>query len=165
MMEQYGRPWRPWLISGLTLWLDQLAKFLVTRSFAPGESLPVVPHLVSLTYVQNTGAAFGILKGQQGLFVLISFIIVAWIMWELITKPVLDVPIWWGSALILGGAVGNLIDRLRLGYVIDFIDLHVWPVFNVGDSAITIGVTLLIFRSLIASRNDRTSGRQGRSDA
>lgn len=136
--------WRPWIISGLTLAADQLTKALIVASFAPGESLPLLPPILHLTYVQNTGAAFGLFKGQQALFVLLSLLVIGVIIWELAAKRVHAASTLWGSGLVLGGAIGNLIDRLRLGYVIDFIDLRVWPVFNVGDSAITIGVALLI---------------------
>jgi len=138
------RSWHPWLISGLTLAADQLTKVLIQATFRPGESLPLLPPLLSLTYVENTGAAFGLLKGQQWLFIVLSIIIIAYISREFLTKPPLDAVTTWGEALILGGAAGNLVDRLRLHVVIDFLDLHVWPVFNLGDSAITIGVTLLV---------------------
>ena len=139
---------QPWLISGLTLAADQLTKLAITAAFQPGQSLPLLAPILHLTYVQNTGAAFGLFKGQQALFVLLSLLVIGAIIWELAAKRVHAASTLWGSGLVLGGAVGNLIDRLRLGYVIDFIDLRVWPVFNVGDSAITIGVCLLVWQSL-----------------
>jgi signal peptidase II len=138
----------PALISGLTLVADQLTKYLVVTSFNPGDSLPLLPHILHLTYVQNTGAAFGLFKGQQALFIGLSLLVIAWIVWELLTKPSMDSVLVGGCALVLGGSAGNLIDRLTLGYVVDFIDVRVWPVFNAGDSAITIGVVLLIWRTL-----------------
>ena len=139
---------RPWLISGLTLAADQLTKALIVASFVHGESLPLLPPLLCLTYVQNTGAAFGLLKGQQLLFILLAGGVIVYLPRTLLVGRHLTAATVWGSALILGGAVGNLLDRLRLGYVIDFIDVHVWPVFNVGDSAITIGVALLLWQGL-----------------
>ena len=152
---------RPWVIGALTLGADQFTKHLLTRRFAPGESLPVIPPLLSLSYVQNTGAAFGLFRGQQVLFIGISLLVIAWMVRELLAKPspAMASAVMWGCALVLGGASGNLIDRLRFGYVVDFIDLHVWPVFNVGDSAITIGVTLLILHSLMAGREEATRER------
>ena len=150
---------RPWLISGLTLGADQLTKYLVASSFTSGSSLPVLPPVLYLTYVQNTGAAFGLLKGQQLLFVGLSLLVIVWIGWELLTKPVLAGMVLWGCALILGGALGNMIDRLRFGYVIDFIDLRVWPVFNLGDSAITVGVTLLIWHAVFMTRHQTSDHR------
>jgi signal peptidase II len=135
---------RPWLISSLTLFADQFTKYLVVASFSPGESRPLIPPIADLTYVQNTGAAFGLFKGQQVLFIGFSLLVIAWIARAFLRGQSLSTATCRGYALILGGAVGNLIDRLRVGYVVDFINFHVWPVFNVGDSAITIGVTLLI---------------------
>ena len=140
----------PWLISGVTLLADQAAKWFVAAAFAPGGSLPILPPLLHLTYVQNTGAAFGLFKGQHLLFIGMSLLVILWIVREFLIAPASTWPsaTTWAYALVLGGAAGNLIDRLRFGYVVDFIDLRVWPVFNVGDSAITIGVALLILQSL-----------------
>ncbi len=174
----------PWVISGLTLVADQLTKFLTVISFAPGQSLPVLPPVLHLTYVQNTGVAFGLFKGHQALSIVLSLLVIGWLVRELLTSPwsppgkpgassstpqggrhpappdesgarcagLMAPATMWGCALILGGAAGNLIDRLHLGYVVDFIDLRVWPVFNIGDSAITIGVTLLLWQSLARVR-------------
>lgn len=130
------------------LLLDQLTKFAVQRAFAPGESLPALPPLLSLTYVQNTGAAFGLFKGQRVLFILLAAGIAAWILREALAAPAQSRSAAWGFALVLGGSAGNLIDRLRFGYVVDFLDFHVWPVFNVADSAITVGVALLLWGAL-----------------
>lgn len=139
---------RPWVISGAILATDQLTKLLIVGSFRPGESRPFCPPILYWTYVQNTGAAFGLFKGRQMLFVGFSLLIIGWLVWELRANRSLAPAAGWGCALVLGGAVGNLMDRLRLSYVIDFIDLRVWPVFNVGDSAITIGVALLLLSQL-----------------
>ena len=139
---------RPWLISGLTLFADRLTKSLVVHSFVPGQSRPLLPPVVFLTYVQNTGAAFGLFKGQQPLFVASSLVVIGWLSWTFLRKTPMSATTLWACALIWGGAVGNLVDRLQLGYVIDFIDLRVWPVFNVGDSAITVGVTLLFLQAI-----------------
>ena len=138
-----------WVISGLTLAADQLTKFLTVISFAPGESLPLLPPLLHLTYVQNTGVAFGLFKGQPLLSIGLSMLVIGWLARELLARSSMAPATGWGCGLILGGAIGNLIDRVRLGYVVDFIDLRVWPVFNIGDSAITIGVGLLILHSLL----------------
>jgi len=140
------------MIAGAVLAADQATKALLTASCAPGDSHPLVPRLLHLTYVQNTGAAFGLGKGQQALFIVFSLIVICWLIRELRRPAQLPALVVWGCALVLGGATGNLIDRLRLGYVVDFIDLRVWPVFNIGDSAITIGVTLLLWQSLVRSR-------------
>ena len=124
-------------------------------SLRPGEGLPLLPPVLHLTYVQNTGAAFGLFRGWAVMFVAASVLIIGWIARQLL-RPSAPWPrsVLWGYGLVLGGAVGNLLDRIRLGYVVDFLDLRVWPVFNVGDSAITIGVALLIWHGLIGPRRD-----------
>ena len=136
------------MISGSILIIDQLTKFIIAATFVPSESHPVLPPILHLTYVQNTGAAFGMLKGQQLIFIILSLVVIGWVGRELILHPRRSRIMQWGCALLLGGAAGNLIDRLRLGYVIDFLDFRIWPVFNVGDSAITIGVVLLMWHSM-----------------
>ena len=148
---------RPWLISAVTLGADQFAKLAAIAFLRGGESLPILPPVLYLSYVQNTGAAFGLFKGRQVAFIVCSALIMAWIIREfLVDGRRLDAWTRWGYALVLGGACGNLIDRVRLGYVIDFIELrNLWPVFNIGDSAITIGVTLLVWHALFVVRTQR----------
>jgi signal peptidase II len=128
--------------------VDQLTKVLVTATVPPGDSLPLVPPALYLTYVQNTGGAFGLFKGRQAWFIILALLIIAWIARELAGRAQMPPRLGWGYALVLGGAIGNLLDRLRLGYVVDFIDLRIWPVFNVGDTAITIGMLVLLWHTL-----------------
>ncbi len=128
--------------------LDQLSKALIIGTFAAGESLPLLPPLLHLTYIQNTGAAFGLLKGQQALFMGLSMAVVGWVLWEMLRRPPRNRLVAWALCLVASGAFGNLIDRVRFGYVVDFIDLRVWPVFNVADSAISIGVALLVWQGV-----------------
>ena len=107
--------------------------------------MDIVNNIFSITLVHNTGAAFGIFRDQAAFFVIISGLAIASILTYIIrsgTKSSFLRNI--ALSLVLGGAVGNLIDRLRFGYVIDFLDFKVWPVFNIADSAITIGAFLLI---------------------
>lgn len=130
------------------LLLDQLTKWLILKAFVPGESLPLIPSILHLTYVQNTGAAFGLFKDMTLIFIILSLAVSAWILWELCRKGPHEMMRLWGFALVLAGAWGNLIDRVRLGYVVDMIDLRVWPVFNVADSAISVGVGLLLLCTL-----------------
>ena len=120
----------------------------------PGESIPLIPHVLHLTYVQNTGAAFGVLRNTGPLLVLVSLAVIVVLTLALCrddpareTSPTAR----WrraGMVLMLGGAVGNVIDRLWLGYVVDVVDLRVWPVFNLADSAITIGIGLWLWSML-----------------
>ena len=142
----------PWIVAGITLVLDLATKHLVAASFSPQQSVPVLAPALYLTYVQNTGAAFGILQGRPWIFVIIAAGIIVWIVKELGSAGGrLSARLAAAYGLVLGGAAGNLIDRLRFGYVIDFIDFRVWPVFNVADSAITIGVALLILHTMTAA--------------
>ena len=134
-----------WAAPAVTVACDQAAKWAAQHWLAPHHaSIPLIPGILHLTYVSNTGAAFGLLRGYSGLFILLAVAIAAWLVTELTRgeHPPLSR---FALGLMLGGAVGNLIDRLRIGSVIDFIDLRVWPVFNVADSAITVGVALLIW--------------------
>lgn len=118
---------RPFLIAGIVVIVDQITKAIATTH---------------LTLVRNTGAAFGLFRDQTIIFILISAAAIIFIGFYLIKKKT---SYYLPLALILGGAVGNLIDRLRFGYVVDFIDLRFWPVFNVADSCITIGAVILFF--------------------
>ena len=132
------------VIVSLLLGLDQFTKAWVSAAMLPGQSIPLVSSILHLTYVQNTGAAFGLFKNQQPVFIGFSLLVIGWILWEICTRVQMGWRLRWANALVLAGAIGNLIDRLCLGYVVDFIDFRVWPVFNVADSAITIGVSCLL---------------------
>ncbi|MBI4353844.1 MAG: signal peptidase II [Candidatus Omnitrophica bacterium] len=143
----------PWLIAALIVTVDQLSKWAIRTTFLPQQSLPILPGIVHLTYARNTGAAFSLFQGHVIPLVLISVVVAGWMVWELLRRPHTNRHTPVALGLILGGAVGNLIDRLRFGYVEDFIDVRVWPVFNVADSAITIGVIWLIWGTLKNQRN------------
>lgn len=150
--------------------LDQATKLLVERAFRLGESVPILPGFFNLTYVRNPGAAFGLLAGAAAAFRGPFFIGISLLAVVLISyyharyargRPLAEV----GLALILGGAVGNLIDRLfREGMVVDFLDFHLggyhWPAFNVADSGITVGVGLLLLQ-MLRERKDDGQGAAG----
>lgn len=127
------------IVVGIILF-DQLSKFLVDTFLT--NSITVIPYVLNFTYVQNTGASFGMLQQYGHLLLWISVIIIGLLLYHFDSFEENHLP-WVG--LILGGAVGNLIDRLVHGYVIDFIDFRIWPVFNVADSAITIGGLMLVW--------------------
>lgn len=111
----------------------------------PYESVPVLNNIFHITYVQNTGAAFSILKGKTLFFTVVSFIAVLLIIFILIQYPFKAKIYGVVTAMVLGGAMGNLVDRLRYGYVVDFLDFRIWPVFNVADCAIVVGVLVLVY--------------------
>jgi signal peptidase II len=133
--------------------LDQIAKALVDRLMELHDSRPIVEGLLSLTYVRNRGAAFGILSEadlpyQSALFSVVSLLALGAIALYALRLPSTDRLAQTALALVMGGALGNLIDRSLHGYVIDFMDFywksHHWPAFNVADSCISIGVCLLL---------------------
>ena len=126
------------------LFLDQLTKFLIKKNFRLGESLPLIKNILHLTYVTNTGSAFGLFKGFNMPLVLFSAIAVFAIFYfsKKIKNEQRLLQVSFG--LLLGGTLGNLTDRLIYGSVIDFIDFRIWPVFNAADSAVTISILLLI---------------------
>ena len=142
----------PWVsaIAGLVVLLDQLTKYLVVKNFFIHESVKVIPGFFSLTYVRNPGAAFGILAGASGSWRTIFFATVSLAALAVIAtlvRKTADRLSLIAFSLIGGGAVGNLIDRVRFGEVVDFIEWYYgsfhWPTFNIADSAITVGVALL----------------------
>ena len=127
---------------------DQFSKYIVVENMALGQSIPVIEGIFHLTYILNPGAAFGMFAHSRLFFIGIAGAVIGLIIWA--RKEILASP--WevkcGAGLFLGGAVGNLIDRARQGVVIDFFDFRVWPIFNIADIAICIGVGLIIWNLL-----------------
>ena len=124
------------------LFLDQFSKFILTRYLTANQSIPLIKGWFYLTLIHNKGAAFGILRNQAPLFISTSVFAII-LIWFNLKKNKHRKLYSIALSLILAGAGGNLIDRLFFGYVIDFLDLRIWPVFNIADSAITIGAILL----------------------
>ena len=141
-----------WVAAGLVFALDQFTKRAVAASFASGESRVAVPHLLYWTYVQNHAGAFGLFGTQPWLLVGMALAVLAayWFAFRDLAAQSALVRVAFGA--IVGGAIGNIVDRFHFGYVVDFIDLRWWPVFNVADSCITIGVALLLIASLQRER-------------
>lgn len=132
--------------------LDQVTKELIRIGFALEETVPVIDGFFNLTYVRNTGAAWGILLGKNTMLIVVSFVVLGVML--LFRRSFLS-PTWehrTATGLMMGGIIGNLIDRIRLGYVVDFLDFYVadyhWPSFNVADAGICVGVSIYIFSSL-----------------
>lgn len=135
----------------LVVAVDQISKSLVRTFLVPGQSMPPEGPL-RLTYVANSGGAFGLLGDQTFLLTVAGVVgivaILLYYRYPLVGSPLLRS----GLGLQLGGALGNLIDRVQRGYVTDFLDLRFWPVFNLADSAIVIGVALLAYSLLLSGR-------------
>lgn len=149
-----------WLIVALVL-ADQLTKWLVVANMDLFQRINILPFF-DLVHVRNYGAAFSFLSDQGGwqrwFFTVIAIAISAVIAWLLRRQTRAMVIANWSFALILGGAMGNLVDRIRLGYVVDFLDFYVgsyhWPAFNVADSAIVIGAGLMIYEGFFGKSSE-----------
>ncbi len=135
-----------YLVIGILIF-DQLTKYIVSQRISLGESIPVIENIFHLTYILNRGAAFGIFKNQVYFFIITAIVAITFILIKLRYRTMPRTEI--AFSLILSGAVGNLIDRIRLRAVIDFLDFRIWPVFNVADAAITIGAILLVYTILM----------------
>ncbi len=131
------------LTAALVYLVDQGSKFFVDGRMDFFESIPVIENIFHITLIKNYGAAFGILPHMRNFFVIMHFLVIILIIYFIRHIPHRQVWLRLGLALQLGGAAGNLTDRLRLGYVLDFLDFRIWPVFNVADSAIVAGVFFL----------------------
>jgi signal peptidase II len=154
------------LVAGLLIaivLLDQVTKWFVDRSMPLYRSIPVIDGFFNLTYIRNTGAAFGILAGSGAAFrlpflMLFSLLAIGFIIVMLRRLPERETGLIIALTFILGGAIGNLIDRFAYGEVIDFLDVYWanyhWPAFNIADSFITIGVTITVYYLVKAKGED-----------
>ena len=133
--------------------IDQITKEIVRSSLALNESVPVVDGLLWLTRVHNTGAAFGILRGQQWLLIGTSLIVLTAIGWAIVRVRPESLLMRTALALVTGGAIGNLIDRVVYGGVTDFFDLGWFPIFNVADIALDVGVALIVLWLLFSKEH------------
>lgn len=151
------------LVAALALALDQLTKALVRGSIEPGESVSVLPG-VDFVRVANDGIAFGMLDNvSSGVLVAIAAaftLALGWFCFAMADRRGLWLPL----GLLAGGAIGNLVDRVREGYVTDFIDLPAWPAFNVADMEITFGVLILAWMLLADPADDKQEKPNGREE-
>lgn len=144
---------RFWLTILLVLVIDQFSKLWIVHSFNPGESRAVWDKVFYLTYVRNQGAAFGMLPGRSWLFLIGALLVIAALV-IFNSRYHQSNGIQVISGLIVAGAVGNLLDRVRLNYVVDFFDLGWWPVFNIADMAIVCGAILLVIKLLRTEKGE-----------
>ena len=139
------------ILSIIIIFLDQITKYFAIANLKGNAASVIVPDFLKLVYVENYGAAFGILRNKKILFIIITFIVVVAIAIFLFKyQAKLNIFMKIGSGLLLGGAIGNLIDRVRFGYVVDFVSFrffnrYEYPVFNVADMAIVVGTLLILF--------------------
>ena len=167
-MTQESQGHRYGFLAGVTILiilLDQASKSYIMNTMYLHQSIPIIPDLFSLTYIRNPGAAFGILADSSGAFRTVFFVITSVFALGLLGTIFirLEPDDWWGQLTIVSifaGAIGNLIDRLQFGEVIDFLDFYVngyhWPAFNVADSAISVGVVSLLILFALDKKKTET---------
>jgi signal peptidase II len=134
------------LVVLLMVFFDQLTKYFIRTNFQLGESLPVIKNFFSITYIVNTGAGFSILQDQNAILLFVSIFVFGLLLYYFDTFKTKSER--FAAAAITGGIAGNVIDRIFLGSVVDFVSFSFWPAFNVADSAITIGIIYLIICDL-----------------
>lgn len=141
------------------IFFDRLTKYFFSSLLAYGETLPVLKNFFHFTLVYNTGIAFGFFKDKGAVFIVIPIIAIILLIFNIYYYRKSDDPLSrsyiFAFSLILGGAIGNLYDRIVFGYVIDFIDFRIWPVFNIADSAITIGAAIVALKCFQLSHKSR----------
>lgn len=155
-----------YLIAVLVLVLDFVTKKMVATKMEIAEEISVIGNFFLITSHRNRGAAFGILQEQRVFFIIITIVIVAGLIWYIqavrkTAKPWLLA----GLTLVLGGAIGNFVDRVRYGEVVDFFKFnfgsYTFPIFNIADSAIVCGVALILLDTLLAVRDEKKNPSQG----
>ena len=154
------------LVAAVIVFLDQFTKAVIVKNFFLHESMPIIDGLFNIVYVMNPGAAFGFLAGASETFRYIFFIgitvlVIALIIYYLVKSTSQNIIYIISLTLIFGGALGNLIDRIRFGAVVDFLDVYIgtahWPAFNVADSAITVGAVLMIWGMITQHKKETAS--------
>jgi signal peptidase II len=161
--RRFGAGWSQWLslaaVALAAIAADQLTKAIVSSQLALDDSVHVVGPF-SIHHVQNSGIAFGLFASATSLVILLTGIAVAWMLYFFSRSgarhPVLPVAL----GLVIGGSVSNLVDRVRLGHVTDFLDVRFWPAFNLADSFITVGVAILLLALMAADRTRPTRARE-----
>ncbi len=137
------------IVFAVTLFLDQWTKYLIEQNVDLYQSIPVIEDLFHITYTRNPGAAFGILRGRRTFFIVITIVVLLLLIYFYRELQLESLVMRFALGLAVGGIVGNFIDRVRFGYVIDFLDFRVWPIFNVADSAIVVAVIIFSYWFLV----------------
>lgn len=145
------------IIAAILIGIDQFVKYYISTHYLSYISYPIIPNVLDLTYIKNAGAAFGILQNYQLLFIITTIVAVSVMIFYFIISPKENRLLRIALILIISGGIGNLIDRIRLGYVTDFIDFKIWAVFNLADSFVFIGCVLLVYYILFLYK-DRGEG-------
>ncbi|MBQ8208334.1 MAG: signal peptidase II [Clostridia bacterium] len=146
-----------------TIVLDQVTKWLAVEFLTKVETIPIIKDVLHLTYLENTGAAFGILKNNRWVFLVISTIAIIAIVFYLIKFPPKNKWLGFGLSFFAGGGIGNMIDRILLGYVVDFVDFRLidFAVFNIADSFVCIGAALMVIYIFFFSEDKKKEVKNG----
>lgn len=147
-----------YLVALFVFVLDQLSKNLVLQHLKPVGSIPMPGGFWSLTYSENTGGAFSFLTGHNGFFVAVGLVICGGLLYLLHTQA-MATSSKLSLGLVLGGACGNILDRLRHHFVVDFIDFKIWPVFNLADTCICLGIGILILDTLRGEQEEKEAAK------
>lgn len=143
----------PYILAVFVLGLDQWSKYLVRASMQMGESIPIIDSIFHLTYIENEGVAFGLFSGHTNIFVLVSILVLIGLLifvWKESSQSLL---LHYGAALVVSGALGNIIDRAMKASVTDMFDFHIWPIFNIADIAVCVGFVLLVLYLFFSSED------------
>ena len=144
------------IVAVIIVLIDQLTKYAVIQNIALNESIPLIQGVFHLHYIRNEGAAFSLMEGRQTFLIAVVIVVVLIVFAYGFRARKSGAPmLFWGLGCVAGGGIGNLIDRVRLNYVIDFFDFQVWPVFNVADIAVCVGCGLLALYILIVEPKKR----------
>lgn len=136
---------------------DQLSKYYIQSSMTLGESIPILPNIFHITYILNPGAAFGLFANQTFFFIVLAVLMIAAVIY--FYSAIKRESTWMqvGIGLLLGGAIGNLIDRIQIGMVVDFFDFRIWPIFNIADVGIVCGAFIIVITSFFAKEKDEVN--------
>lgn len=161
-MQQQIRSHIDILISVITVIMvivtDRITKNFFSKLLTEGETIPVIKDIFHFTLVHNTGMAFGLFKDHGIVFIIIPVIAIALLVYNIYyyrENEYLSRSYIFAFSLIMGGAIGNLIDRIHIGHVIDFLDFRIWPVFNIADSAITVGAVIILIKCVPLSVKEK----------
>ena len=136
----------------LVILADQVSKVWVASNMELGESIPVINRIFHITYIQNPNSAFGLFRFSNKTFIIIGLIVILVGIFFLLRLAKTHKLVFYSFILLLGGSLGNLIDRFRIGSVIDFLDFRIWPIFNIADSSLNIGIFLLLIHFLFQQK-------------
>jgi len=145
------------ILTIIIICVDQWSKYYIEQHMTLGMSIPIIENIFHISYVLNPGAAFGILEHRTEFLILIALLMIGGVIYIYPRIPDSSRLLRVGLGLLVGGSIGNVIDRVRTGYVVDFFDFRVWPVFNIADTAIVCGVAFIIFTTIFSSVKEDAS--------